>query len=215
MVELLEKLGLLVQDLVRTAGYPGVFLASLLENLFPPIPSELIMPFGGFIVGRGDMDFFLVVLSGTLGTVLGALLIYYVGLLGDEYVLRRFLRRYGHILTVSEADLDRALGIFDRYGDVIVFAGRLVPLIRTVISLPAGMKRMPVWRFLLFTTLGSAIWSTVLTYAGVVLGENWESIIGVMKQYERLMLVIVALAVLAVIAAIIVRARRQRAAQSQ
>jgi membrane protein DedA with SNARE-associated domain len=215
MIEIIEKLGLLVQELVRTAGYPGVFLASLLENVFPPIPSELVMPFAGFLVGRGEMSFLGIVAAGTLGTVLGALLIYYIGMVSDEYVLRRFLRRYGHLLTVSEADLDRALRVFDRHGDMIVFIGRLIPLIRTIISLPAGMKRMPLGRFLVFTTLGSAIWSAILAYAGVVLGANWESLIVFMKRYEIITLGVIGLAVIALLVVLAVRLRRQKTAQAE
>jgi membrane protein DedA with SNARE-associated domain len=150
------------------------------------------MPFGGFLVAEGRMSFVGVVAAGTVGAVLGAVALYALGAWAGEPLVRGFLRRYGRWLSTSEADLDRALESFGRYGDAIVFFGRLIPLIRSLISLPAGMRRMPMGRFLLLTTAGSAIWNSALAYAGVVLGRNWEAVLGFLGQYQKLTLAVLA-----------------------
>lgn len=212
MAELFARAGELIQQLVSLLGYPGIALASLLETVFPPLPSELIMPFSGFQVARGDLTFVGVVLAGTLGAVLGAIPMYYLGRWADEAIVRRFLRRYGRYIGVSEADLDRALRVFDRYGEAVVFFGRLIPLIRTLISIPAGMQRMPLPRFLIFTTLGTAIWSGVLAYAGFLMGENWEQILTFMDTYETVMIVLAVVVAVALVAFLIVRHFRQTSA---
>lgn len=190
MAELFEQFGLLVQQLVAAIGYPGIFLAALLETVFPPLPSELIMPFSGFQVARGDLTFLGAVLAGTLGAVAGAIPMYYLGVWADEHVIRRFVRRFGRYLGISENDLDRVLRVFHRYGEAAIFFGRLIPLIRTLISIPAGMDRMPLPRFLLFTFVGTFIWTGVLTYAGVLLGENWEDVLVIIDRYQGLMIVL-------------------------
>ncbi len=197
MSHLLEQVAIVIQDIILTIGYPGIAFIMLVENLFPPIPSEVIMPFGGFLVARGEMDFFAVWVAGVIGTVIGAVVLYYIGWWAGDPVVRMILRRYGRFLTVGEKEYDRALAYFGRYGHWVVFFGRLIPLIRSLISLPAGAERMPMPKFLLYTTVGSAIWSGVLAYAGVLLGERWEEVLLLTKQYERF--VLVALAIFAVV----------------
>jgi len=200
MAEILDKLSILIEDIIAALGYPGITLVMFLENIFPPIPSEIVMPFAGFLVAdNGEMTFPGIVIAGTLGSVLGALVIYYVGVWADDLVIRRFVRRYGRYFTVSEQDLDRALSFFDRYGEAIVFFGRLIPIIRSLISLPAGMKRMPLRRFLLFTALGTAIWTALLSAAGVILKENWEDILTFIDTYQMVTLVVVGAAVLVLV----------------
>ncbi|NLF77623.1 MAG: DedA family protein [Chloroflexi bacterium] len=200
MAEILDKLSILIEDIIAALGYPGITLVMFLENIFPPIPSEIVMPFAGFLVAdNGEMTFPGIVIAGTLGSVLGALVIYYVGVWADDLVIRRFIRRYGRYFTVSEQDLDRALSFFDRYGEAIVFFGRLIPIIRSLISLPAGMKRMPLRRFLLFTALGTAIWTALLSAAGVILKENWEDILTFIDTYQMVTLVVVGAAVLVLV----------------
>jgi membrane protein DedA with SNARE-associated domain len=197
----------IIEQVISTMGYAGIALVMLVENLFPPIPSELVMPFAGFLVAQGKMNLWAVLLSGTLGTVAGALVLYYFGVWADETIVRRFVRRYGRWLTVSENELDRALGFFAKHGQPVVFFGRLVPIIRSLISVPAGMKRMSLGRFLLFTTLGTTLWNLGLTLAGVWLGANWEDILGFLKTYQNLTL---ATSALAVIMFFVLRARRAR-----
>jgi len=200
MAEILDKLSILIEDIIAALGYPGITLVMFLENIFPPIPSEIVMPFAGFLVAdNGEMTFPGIVIAGALGSVLGALVIYYVGVWADDLVIRRFIRRYGRYFTVSEQDLDRALSFFDRYGEAIVFFGRLIPIIRSLISLPAGMKRMPLRRFLLFTALGTAIWTALLSAAGVILKENWEDILTFIDTYQMVTLVVVGAAVLVLV----------------
>ncbi len=198
----------LIQTIIATLGYPGIALVMLVENLFPPIPSELVMPFAGFMAAQGKMDFWLVLLSGTIGAVLGAIALYYIGLWADEAIARRFLRRWGKWLTVSEHEFDRVLQVFDKSGQAVVFFGRLIPLIRSLISLPAGMRRMPLPTFLLFTSLGSTLWNLALTLAGVVLGANWTRVLDVLKTYQTLTLIVIGVAVVGLLSARLYSQRR-------
>ena len=186
-----------MQQTIGAWGFTGVFLATFLENIFPPLPSEFIMPFAGFLVGRGELDFVSVVVAGTAGMVLGGLPLYYLGMWADAHVIRNGLRRYGRWIGVSERDLDRVLHLFDRHGGAIVLFGRLIPLVRTLIAVPAGMDRMPLPKYLIYSTIGSAIWTAVLAYAGVLLGENWEEVLLLVRRYERAAIVagVIALAV--------------------
>ncbi|MGH2355247.1 MAG: DedA family protein [Chloroflexota bacterium] len=196
MAELLEFLRVWIEQIITLLGYPGIAAVMLIENLFPPIPSEFVMPFAGFLAARGQLNFAGAVAAGTLGSVTGAVALYFVGLWAGEPLVRRFVRRYGRFWLLSEQDLDRTIRFFDRYGDAVVFFARIIPLVRSLISIPAGMSRMPLGKFLLFTTLGSAIWSGALAAAGLVLGENWDLIIGFVKQYERVILVAIVAGVL-------------------
>lgn len=208
MAELMSRLQVWIEQIINAIGYVGIALVMLAENLFPPIPSELVMPFAGFSVAQGNMNFIAVLVAGTIGAVLGALALYYVGVWADEPIARRFVRRYGRYFLLSESDLDRALDFFRRYGRTVVFFGRLIPIIRSLISIPAGMNRMPLGQFLLFTTLGSLIWNTVLTYAGVLLGANWTDVLGFVKKYETATLIVVLVAIIFFAASRIVRWRR-------
>jgi membrane protein DedA with SNARE-associated domain len=191
MSELIESLVALVQQIITSIGYPGITFVMFAENVFPPIPSELVMPFAGFLVGRGEFDLIPVWIAGTLGAVLGAVVLYYLGVWAGDAIIRRFIVRYGRWLTLSEGDYDRALRFFARYGEWVVLFGRCIPLVRSLISLPAGAERMPMPRFLFYTTIGSAIWTGLLTYAGVVLGENWEDVLGLIEQYQDVVMVVV------------------------
>lgn len=163
-----------ITNTMTSLGYWGIGLLMFLENLFPPIPSELIMPLAGFTVARGQMNFFVAVLAGTIGTVLGALPWYYLGhFLGTERV-RALADRYGRWLTVTGKDIDRADRWFDQHGVRAVLIGRLIPGVRTLISLPAGISGMNLPVFLLFSTIGTILWTTLLTAAGYFLGDNYE-----------------------------------------
>lgn len=196
MSQLLERIGEFVQSLILQLGYPGVGIVMFLENVFPPIPSEVVMPFAGFLVGRGELNFVGIWIAGTIGSVLGAVILYYIGMWVGDAVVRNFLRRYGKWIMTSESDYDRALHIFEKYGNAVVFFGRLIPLVRSIISIPAGANHMPLSRFLLFTTLGAAIWSGALAYAGVMLGENWEQIIDTVDHYQDITVVVLVIAVM-------------------
>jgi membrane protein DedA with SNARE-associated domain len=168
-----ELIAAWVVSTMKTMGYLGVGLLMFLENLFPPIPSELIMPLAGFTVAKGEMDFFLVVLAGVVGTMLGALPWYYAGKLLGEERLRRLADRYGKWVAMSGKDIDKANHWFGKHGGKAVFLCRLVPGVRTVISLPAGISNMPMVPFLLYSTLGTTLWVCLLTGLGYFLGNNY------------------------------------------
>lgn len=191
MAQLIDQLATFIQEIIRTIGYPGIAFFMFAENIFPPIPSEIIMPFAGFLTATPDsgLTFVGVWIAGIIGTVLGALVLYYIGLWAGDAVLRNLLRRYGRWVNISEKDYDRALGFFNRYGEIVVFFGRVIPIVRSLVSLPAGADHMPLPKFLIYTTLGSAIWSGALTYAGMVLGANWEDVLGIIEQYQDVVMV--------------------------
>ena len=159
-----------------TIAYITIGLAMFLENIIPPIPSEIIMPLGGFFVYQQKLNFYILVFWGLLGTILGSLPWYYLGKLVNEKRLSNFLDKKGKFLGISSNDLIKSKKWFERYGTSLVFWGRLVPGIRTLISVPAGIELMPLRQFLIWTTLGSLIWVTLLTFAGYLLGENYQII---------------------------------------
>lgn len=163
-------------DVIESLGYSGVAMLIVLENVFPPIPSEAILPLAGFLAGQGRMWLPGVILAATVGAVLGALILYGVGAwFGDERV-RWLVRRYGRWLGVQERDLDKANGWFDRHGGKAVMICRLVPIVRSLVSIPAGLRRMPLARFVLYTGLGSGLWNSILILCGWWLGDNWEDV---------------------------------------
>lgn len=167
-------------------GYLGVFLLMVAENVFPPIPSEVIMPLAGFLAGRGDLSLTLTILVGTAGSVIGTLMWYYIGMAIGEERLKRFAARHGRWLTLSPSDIDYAHAWFQRHGAAAVFFGRMIPAIRTLISVPAGLSAMPFWRFLLYTVLGSALWTGMLTFAGLVLHENYALVADYVDPLSKL-----------------------------
>lgn len=165
-----------ITSTMNSLGYLGIGLLMFLENLFPPIPSELIMPLAGFTISQGKMEFTPVILAGVVGTMVGALPWYYVGKLVGEENLKRLANKYGKWISVSSRDIEKADNWFDKHGDKAVFFGRLVPGIRTLISLPAGISGMHLVPFLLYSTLGTFLWVGFLTYAGYLLGNKYDVI---------------------------------------
>ena len=170
-----------------TFAYLTICLAMFLENIIPPIPSEIIMPLGGFFVYQEKLNFFILVFWGLFGTILGSLPWYYLGRLVNEKKLSKFLDKRGKYVGITSDDLDKSKRWFDKYGVSLVFWGRLVPGIRTLISVPAGMELMPFRKFLIWTTLGSLIWVAILTYAGLILGENWQIIESYLDQIKYIL----------------------------
>ena len=165
-----------ITSLLASMGSLGVATLMLLENVFPPIPSEVIMPFAGYLAASGDLPFVSVVIAGTIGSVAGAFLWYWIGTLASEARLRRLIARHGRWLTISEQDLDRSLTWFRRNGGKAVFVGRMVPGVRTLISVPAGMTGMPLLPFLLYTGLGSLLWTAALTILGYLLEAQFAKV---------------------------------------
>ena len=169
-------------------GYWGIGLLMFLENLFPPIPSELIMPLAGFTVSKGQMNFQYAVLAGVLGAVLGAVPWYYAGKLVSEERLGAIADRYGKWLGISGADIDKANRWFYRHGNQAVLLGRLVPGIRTLISLPAGISQMRLAPFLVYSTIGTTIWTAFLTYAGYLLGAHYDRVDDYLAPVSKIVL---------------------------
>ncbi|MCQ4319479.1 DedA family protein [Stutzerimonas stutzeri] len=165
-----------IVEIVSALGYVGVFLLMLLENIFPPIPSELIMPLAGFVAARGDLNFIAVILVGTAGSVVGALPWYYAGATLGQKRMKHFAARWGPWLTLSPEDVDKASDWFDRHGKSAVFFGRLIPTVRTLISVPAGIAGMSMTKFLIYSTLGSLIWTALLALAGYLLESQYQRV---------------------------------------
>ena len=175
-----------VDALVSHGGYAGVFLAMLVENILQFIPSEAIMPLAGYLVFKGQLQLLPTILAGTLGTILGTVPWYWVGRLVNEERLERLLHNHGAWLGITAGKLRKSRQWFNRYGAMVVFWGRLVPILRTLISIPAGMELMPWKPFLFWTSLGSLIWNALLTFAGVKLGENWNQVHSLMRPFTAL-----------------------------
>ncbi len=211
MAYLLDQLRVIIEQIILTLGYPGVALIMFAENLFPPIPSEVVLPFTGSLVATGQLNLFGVLISSTLGAVLGTGLFYYLGHLLGEDRTRRFIRRYGRWLALDEGDLDQSLRAFHRHDRSVIFFGRFLPALRTLISLPAGIARMNLGTFLFFTTLGTLAWNCVLVGAGVLLGQNWERILQIVDRYETIFWVLIALFV---VYFIVQRVRKLRSPRS-
>jgi membrane protein DedA with SNARE-associated domain len=203
---MLSELTNLARDAVTSAGYPGILGAMLAENLFPPIPSEVVLPLAGYESSQGSLTFAGAVLAATAGSLLGALVLYALGRWGG----RRAVWRWGPLLRVGARDLEHAERWFARWGDWVVLGARLVPLARSVVSIPAGTVRMPLPRFVVLTTAGSLAWNVLLVGAGYQLGAHWEDASDLVGRYSDVMLAIAALAV-ALCAASVWRRRARRA----
>ena len=184
-----------VTDVIDALGYGGVVFLIALENVFPPIPSEAILPLAGFQAGQGNFALPVLVLAATVGSVIGALILYGVAHAIGERRVRALVDRFGRWLTIGQDDIDRAERWFDRHGRSVVFFGRLVPIVRSLVSLPAGWRRMPLGQFVLYTTLGSTIWNGALIGLGWVLGDRWEQVGGYVSQLQNLVIVVVVAAV--------------------
>ena len=184
-----------LNSLYGAVGYLGVLIAMAIESAMIPFPSELILPYAGFLVSdstqlepltRSPWNFWIVVLVATIGNTLGSLIAYAIGAYGG----RPFLERYGRYLLIRQHEIDAADHFFVRWGSLTVFIGRLLPVVRTFISFPAGVARMPLGRFIAFSTLGALVWSTLLVWIGVQLGANWEDLRHRLQPFDSLILVI-------------------------
>lgn len=166
----MHHIELIITNLINHFGEWGIFFTMLLESACIPIPSEVIMLFGGFLAASGSLNFWGVILAGTLGNLAGSILIYWIGIKGG----RPFIEKYGKFVLFNPHHLEKADRWFQKYGGLTVFFGRILPVIRTFISLPAGISKMKFGRFTLYTILGCIPWNIVLTYAGLKLGQNWS-----------------------------------------
>ena len=196
-----------ITDLVNDLGYVGLALLTFVENLFPPIPSELVMPLGGFLVAEGRLTLPGVVFAGTLGSVAGSVIFYFLGSYFPRERLQQWVDRRGHWLLLTVDDVQKAYRWFDRHGRAAVFFGRLIPGVRSLISLPAGSSAMPLGPFLIYSALGAGLWSAALAYGGMLLGEQYERISRLLRQVDA---VIVALLLLTAAIWIVRRLRKRR-----
>ena len=199
----------LVIEIMNNFGYIGVFLLIAIENIFPPIPSEVILLFGGFMTTFTDMNIIGVIIASTLGSLIGAIALYYIGkILNKERLKKIITSKYGKLLRLTPKDIDKADNWFDTKGNKTVFFCRFIPLIRSLISIPAGMSEMPMKKFLIYTVAGSTIWNAALTIAGSIVGDKWEDILDIMDKYSHI--IVIALAILFIIAVIIFYSKRRK-----
>lgn len=161
-----------IMGVISTMGYGGIVLLMAIESACIPLPSEIIMPFAGFLVFKGEMVLWMVAIAGALGCVVGSIPAYYLGMYGG----RPLVEKYGKWVLISHKDLKWADHAFEKHGDIIIFIGRLLPAVRTFIAFPAGVARMHMGKFILYTFVGSLIWCYLLAFAGFKMGEHWESL---------------------------------------
>lgn len=193
---MLEQLSTLIIHLIQSSGYLGIFLLMTLESLLLPIPSEVTMPFAGFLSQQGHLIFWVVVLIGAFGNLIGSLIAYAIGFYLEEHIILNLIEKYGKYILVSKHDYLKAVSWLKKYGNSVAFFSRLLPVVRTFISLPAGLSEMNIWKFSIYTFFGSFIWSALLTYIGFALGSNWDSI---HPYFSKFQILIVALFVVAIL----------------
>lgn len=201
ITSIIDVLANFTTHIIGIMGYPGIFLLMFAESCGIPMPSEVIMPFSGFLVADGKMTLLFITLAGTLGNLFGSLLAYWIGYRGG----RPLIEKYGKYILISNHDLDLADKWFVKYGDWTVFFGRLLPVIRTYISFPAGISKMDVKKFALYTTLGALPWTLLFGWLGVKMGSNWETIREKLHNFDMA----IAAAVVLIIVLYIIRQIRQ------
>ena len=204
---MLSGLATWVQDVIESLGYLGVAILVIVENLFPPIPSEIVLPFAGFVAQRGDASVVVMILAATIGSVVGALILYYISSAIGPDRLRLFVVRFGKWFGVKESDLTRAEEWFDRRSTTAVLVGRCVPLIRSIVSIPAGFRRMKLVPFALYTFIGSAVWNIVLIGAGAILGDNWDVVGEYVGIFQYVVIAVIGLALIRFAFTVIKRSR--------
>lgn len=178
-------------EFMNSFGYFGVFLLIAIENIFPPIPSEVILLFGGFMTTYTKLNIIFMIISSTLGSLIGAIVLYYIGKIFNKERLKKIISgKIGKILRLKNSDIDKADRWFDTKGNKTVFFCRFIPIVRSLISIPAGMSEMPIIKFLIYTIFGSLIWNTVLIITGKMVGNNWTKILTIFDTYSHIVLII-------------------------
>jgi membrane protein DedA with SNARE-associated domain len=172
IIEILRPIVEVITSIITTMSYPGIFFLMILESALIPIPSEIIMPFSGFLASTGKLNYIGVVLAGSFGNLVGSILTYYLGI----NVGRKVILKYGKYIFFKKEHLELTENLFNKYGDRVSFVGRLLPGIRTYVSLPAGIGKTKFTKFVIYTLAGSLIWNSMLTYVGMNLGSNWKNI---------------------------------------
>ncbi len=198
----------LIISLMNKFGYFAVFFLIAIENVFPPIPSEVILTFGGFMTTYSKMNLYLVTLFATLGSIVGAIVLYSVGKILNKERLKKLVNsKVGKVLCLKEEDIEKADSWFDNKGYKTVFFCRFVPIVRSLISIPAGMSEMPICKFLLYTTFGSLIWNFVLVFLGSKVGSNFHKIVNIINKYSYITLTI--LLILGIVFIVYLRKRKK------
>lgn len=195
MAEIINRIAAFVQSVIVAIGYPGIFTMQFIENVFPPFPTDTMLPFSGVVAASGRLHIVGVWLAAVLGSLTGSLVLYAVGKWADQRVVRNFIGRHGRFVGLSDDGVDKAVAWFNRYGAPVIVFGRLLPVMRSVISLTAGMCRMPVLPFAFFTTLSSAGAMAFWIGIGYLLGENWRVILTVVDEFEPFILLGLGIAV--------------------
>ena len=189
-------------EMILTIGYPGVSIAMALESFFAPIPSEALIPFIGYMSYTGDLNIWISIIITSVASYIGTLPFYVIGYLGED-TFERFLRKYGKYLFISNEGIDRVFGLFEKYGNKIVFVAKLIPTIRSLISFPAGIAKMNFVIFTIYSLLGSLLFSAIFIFSGYLLGDSWEKVIAWISGYEKAVIIIGVLAVLGYIGYVI------------
>lgn len=190
--DILAQVANFVINIISDSGYFGISFLMTLESACIPIPSEIIMPFAGYLVAVKKLSLIWVIIWGAIGNLTGSIIAYWVGVSGG----RSFILRYGKYILLKQEELDKAQRFFDKYGSFSIFFSRLLPIIRTFISLPAGIAKMAFWRFSLYTIIGSLFWSTLLTCIGLFLGENWKSVETYFQRFDWAILILLVVSIL-------------------
>jgi len=185
-----------ITSVMEQFGYFGIALLILLENVFPPIPSEVILTFGGFMTTKSDLTVLGVVVASTIGSVGGAVILYWIGRILNVERIERIIEKWGKYLRLTKEDVRKADAWFDKYGPWTVFFCRFIPLIRSLISVPAGMSGMNQWLFLVLTIIGTLIWNLVLVLVGAKVGDNWHQIVNYMDVYSNFMYAVIAIGII-------------------
>ena len=202
-------------DVVETLGYSGVALLVAVENIFPPIPSEVVLGLAGYTASRGDASVLGMIIAATIGSVVGAWALYGFSAAVGPVRLRAIVIRYGAWIGFGESDLDRAEDWFDRRSRSAVLICRCIPLIRSLISIPAGFRRMPLGTFTVFTLIGSLTWNSVLVTTGYLLADQWDKILDYTEPFQGVVVVILGVLVIAMVVRKVVLTRRERVAANQ
>ena len=190
----------IIINIMNNYGYIGVFLLILIENVFPPIPSEVILLFGGFMTTYTNLSVLGMTLSSTLGSLIGAIILYKIGSIFNEKRLKKLINtKFGKILRINNKDIDSTFNYFKSKGEKTIFFCRFIPLIRSLISVPAGMNKMNMSKFMIYTTLGSLIWNIVLIVIGNIVGSKWEEILKILDAYSKYTVIILFIVTLIVI----------------
>lgn len=186
----LESLGSIIIGIISSTGYLGVFILMALESALIPIPSEVTMPFSGSLVVTGKFSLLMVTIVGAFGNLAGSLAAYALGYWGQENVVRVIIKKYGKYFLISEHEFERAEKWFRNYGEIIVFSSRLLPVVRTFISLPAGIAKMNLKKFVIYTLTGSFLWSLFLAYIGMILGQKWQILEVYFRKFDLVIVLI-------------------------